>query len=314
MTRATLVIDVQQGLCEGDQFAHDAARVIGRINRVTQASRAAGAPVVFVQHVSRPGGLLERGTPPWQFADGLHVEPGDLRLDKSTPDCFERTGLDALLRSRGVSDLVICGMQTEFCVDTTTRRALALGYPVWLVADAHTTGDSDTLSAAQVIAHHNRTLALITSFGPRAKLVDADALRFGGAAAEPPSAEAAAEWLVQRQLDAYNARDLDAWLATYHPDAEQHDLHGDLLARGHDAMRERMRLRFAEPDLHAQLLSRSAVTTARGTVIVADRERITRNLPAGLGYVEMLCLYELRDGLIVKASFAAGPPSAATAD
>jgi nicotinamidase-related amidase len=190
MTSATLVIDVQQGLCEGDQFAHDAARVIERINSVTRASRAAGAPVVFVQHASRPGGLLERGTPPWQFADGLHVEPGDLRLDKSTPDCFERTGLDALLRSRGVGDLVICGMQTEFCVDTTTRRALALGYPVWLVADAHTTGDSDTLSAAQVIAHHNRTLALITSFGPRAKLVDAGALSFG-TAVDAPSAQAA---------------------------------------------------------------------------------------------------------------------------
>jgi hypothetical protein len=49
-------------------------------------------------------------------------------------------------------------------------------------------------------------------------------------------------------------------------------------------------------------------------VIVADHERITRNLPAGLGYVEMLCLYEVRDGLIVKASFGAGPPSAATTD
>jgi nicotinamidase-related amidase len=58
-------------------------------------------------------------------------------------------------------------------VDTTTRRALALGYPVQLVSDGHTTMDSAVLSAAQIIAHHNETLANITSFGPRAVAVPA---------------------------------------------------------------------------------------------------------------------------------------------
>jgi hypothetical protein len=58
-------------------------------------------------------------------------------------------------------------------VDTTTRRALALGYPVTLVSDAHTTLDNGTLTAAQISAHHNETLANIASFGPRAVAVPA---------------------------------------------------------------------------------------------------------------------------------------------
>jgi putative hydrolase of HD superfamily len=81
------------------------------------------------------------------------------------------------------------------------------------------------------------------------------------------------ESVVQRQLEAYNAKDLSAWLATYAP-AEQFELHGPRLAAGHAQMRERMSARFAEPDLHAQLLTRVVM----GSVVV-DCERITRNFP-----------------------------------
>ena len=59
--------------------------------------------------------------------------------------------------------------------------------------------------------------------------------------------------VVQAQLDAFNARDIDALMAAYAPDAEQYQLHGDLLARGHEQMRPRFLLRFQEPDLHARL-------------------------------------------------------------
>ncbi|GDY38116.1 steroid Delta-isomerase [Acidovorax sp. NB1] len=107
--------------------------------------------------------------------------------------------------------------------------------------------------------------------------------------------------VVQAQLDAYNAKDIDALLATYAPDAEQYVLHGERLAQGHAQMRERFLTRFAEPDLHARLLSRTVV----GAMVV-DSELITRNFPEGQGTVEMLCVYEVVNGRIQRASFATG--------
>lgn len=109
--------------------------------------------------------------------------------------------------------------------------------------------------------------------------------------------------LVQRQLEAYNAKDVEAWLATYAADAEQYVLHGERLAKGHDELHQRILVRFAEPDLHARLLSRVVM----GSVVV-DLEQITRNFPEGQGTVDMLCVYEVAQGRIVKASFATAKP------
>ena len=107
--------------------------------------------------------------------------------------------------------------------------------------------------------------------------------------------------VVQAQLDAYNAKDVEALLLTYAPDAEQFTLHGELLVKGHEQLRERFLTRFSEPNLHARLLSRIVVGN-----IVTDAELITRNFPEGLGTLEMLCVYEVIDGRIQRASFALG--------
>lgn len=178
MSTALLIIDVQQGLCEGEHDAYESREVIARINTVSAKARAAGAVVIFVQHESNAG-YLEYGTPAWRLADGLHVEPSDLHIRKTTPDSFLNTELSTVLAERAVGNLVICGMHTEFCVDTTTRRALALGYPVILVGDAHTTEGNEHLPAALVIRHHNLTLSNISSFGPRVRVVSTQDLRIG---------------------------------------------------------------------------------------------------------------------------------------
>lgn len=177
MNTAVLVIDVQQGLCEGDGAAFASGETIGRINEVTAKARAAGCPVIFVQHESSDG-VLVHGSSGWQLAHRLEALPADLRIRKTAADSFHRTTLQELLQQHGIAELVICGMHTEFCVDTTTRRALALGYQVTLVEDAHTSAGNAALSATQVIAHHNITLSNIESFGPRVRLVSAADLHF----------------------------------------------------------------------------------------------------------------------------------------
>jgi nicotinamidase-related amidase len=176
MQAAVLVIDVQQGLCAGEGAAFDCDGTIARINIVTRKARASGAPVVFIQHESNSG-YLEHGSAEWQLADGLEVDAADIIIRKTTPDAFLRTDLHTTLEARSIDTLVVCGMHSEFCVDTTTRRALAFGFPVVLVSDAHTSAGNAAISAQLVIAHHNATLTNITSFGPRVRAISAEALR-----------------------------------------------------------------------------------------------------------------------------------------
>ena len=103
--------------------------------------------------------------------------------------------------------------------------------------------------------------------------------------------------VVQRQLDAYNARDVDALLATYAADARQFEHPGKLLASGADQIRARLALRFQEPNLHARLLQRVVMGN-----IVIDHELVTRSFPEGTGTVHMVAIYEVVDGKIVSAS------------
>jgi hypothetical protein len=111
------------------------------------------------------------------------------------------------------------------------------------------------------------------------------------------------ETIVQNQLNAYNAKDLDAWLATYAEDAKQFALGGELLAAGHAAIRARTAPRFSEPNLFAKLLSRTVI----GNVVI-DHEEVTRTFPEGPGHVELVCIYQVAHGKIQSATFNIGLP------
>jgi putative hydrolase of HD superfamily len=108
--------------------------------------------------------------------------------------------------------------------------------------------------------------------------------------------------VVQRQLDAYNTHDLDALMATYSTDAVQVEFPDKILARGADEIRRRFALRFQESNLHAKLYSRMVM----GNVVV-DHELVTRTFPEGVGTIELMAIYEVADGRIVRASFVFGP-------
>ena len=165
MSTALLIIDMQHALCSGEDAAFGIDNVIEKINALSGRARASGSPVVLVQH-EEDEGPLQFGSEGWALADGLLTAAEDIRVRKRTPNSFHKTELHRLLQDRGVSRVVICGLQTEFCVDTTVRQALPLGYSVTLAADAHSTTDG-ALRAEQVVAHHNRTLRCMTSYGPR---------------------------------------------------------------------------------------------------------------------------------------------------
>lgn len=107
--------------------------------------------------------------------------------------------------------------------------------------------------------------------------------------------------VVQRQLDAYNARDLEALLAIYAPDAQLFEHPATLMASGSSALRERFAARFQEPNLYATLLCRTVMEP-----FVVDREEVRRTFPEGPGRIQLVMIYEVQKGRIIKAWTIAG--------
>ena len=176
---ALLIVDVQIGMFESPVIppVHDGESLLQRISGLVSRARDAGVPVVFVQHDGEAGHPLEGGTEGWRIHPAVAPVGDEPVVRKRTPDSFHGTTLRQELEGRGVERLILAGIQTEYCVDTTCRRAFSLGYDVTLVKDAHGTWDREGLSADRIVAHHNEVLG-----DWFATAVDAEEINLEGAA------------------------------------------------------------------------------------------------------------------------------------
>ncbi|CAM3213437.1 isochorismatase family protein [Moritella viscosa] len=124
--------------------------------------------------------MIEYSCDGWKLQSTLITQACDHFVRKTTPDLFLNTNLQSQLKALGVDSLIVCGYASEFCVDTTVRRAAGLGYPVSLISDDHTTHNKDHATAAHIQAHHNATLPNISSFGVKIEAILAESLRGQG--------------------------------------------------------------------------------------------------------------------------------------
>jgi hypothetical protein len=118
-----------------------------------------------------------------------------------------------------------------------------------------------------------------------------------------PDDDTPAAQVVARQLAAYNARDIEAFMDCWHDHAQVFAHPATLLAEGAAAIRARHVVRFEEPNLHGQLLSRLSVGN-----LVVDRELVIRTFPEGSGRVDVIAIYEVDEDKIAKAWFKMGEP------
>jgi len=135
-TSALLVIDVQNANT-GDAWQRE--EVVDRIRLLIDKAKAAGAPVLWVQH--EEGEPFTPGSEGWQIVDKVRPESGETVIAKQYLDSFADTTLRKELDTLGVGHLVICGAATDACIRATSARALIEGYDTTLVGDAHTTDE-----------------------------------------------------------------------------------------------------------------------------------------------------------------------------
>lgn len=172
--RALLVVDMQVGLFHGPDRPHDGERVLANINRLIHRAHEAGAPVYAVRHTGPAGSPIAPDAPLAALLPELAIDTQrDTVFDKTRPSCFAGTRLAGWLHAAAIGEIVVAGMKTQYCIDTTCRAAGDLGLRAVLVADAHTCMDTLELPAERIVAHHNATLG-----GPFATLTTTEACGF----------------------------------------------------------------------------------------------------------------------------------------
>jgi len=155
MGPSLLVIDMQVASLSQPSPIFDAAGLVLRINALARRVRKSEGRVIIIQYTGPFGTPYHPDQAGWELVPELEVEPGDLLFRKAASDAFQGTELEAVLGSPGEAGVIVTGCDTAFCIDSTVRSALALGYEVTVPEDGHSLTDRPHLSAEQIIKHHN---------------------------------------------------------------------------------------------------------------------------------------------------------------
>lgn len=161
MNRALIVIDVQESFraCPSwDRIANP--KIAEPVNRMVRLARAAGDMVIWVLHTEPgSGGVFDPASGQVRLLGEVEQpQPGEAVLYKTSHNAFTTTDLQQRLTRAGVGELVVCGIRTEQCVETTTRLGSDLGYRMVFVTDATTTDPVGGLSAEEIV---ERTVAVL---------------------------------------------------------------------------------------------------------------------------------------------------------
>jgi nicotinamidase-related amidase len=171
---AVIIIDAQNEYVTGKLPLSGIEPALDNIAILLKAARAAGAPVIHVQHKGRAGGLFDPSADAFKLAPQAASMSGEAIVEKPLPNAFAQTSLQDELAKSGRKQLIVAGFQTHMCISSTVRAALDLGYRTTVVADAAATRDlpdptgGAALSAAEL--HRAALAGLADRFAIVAKL------------------------------------------------------------------------------------------------------------------------------------------------
>jgi nicotinamidase-related amidase len=165
MTSALIVIDVQESFRQQPEWAAISnPGIVAQVNQLVRAARARGDLVVWVLHAEAGSGtVFDPASGCVRLIDGLAAQPGEPVITKTSHNAFTTTNLQQILTSRAIGDVVVCGIRTEQCCETTARVASDFGFNVTFVTDATATSpiehwDAPTDRSTDEILADPRTL------------------------------------------------------------------------------------------------------------------------------------------------------------
>ncbi|MDQ1131235.1 isochorismatase family protein [Microbacterium sp. SORGH_AS_0888] len=167
MTIALIVIDVQESFRQRPSWEQVSnPLIVERVNTLVHAARAGGRPVFWIWHAEPGSGSVFDPVAGWvRPIAGLDVRDDEPQVTKTSANAFTTTNLAQQLTGAGVDEIMVCGIQTERCCETTTRVAADLGYAADFVTAATATfpiqrpDTGETLDAAAVVERTEYALA-----------------------------------------------------------------------------------------------------------------------------------------------------------
>ena len=144
MKTAFIIIDVQNILVETG-FKTDS--LLEKISYLQNQARSKNIEIIYVQHIENPEAQISED---WELSELLNRKPDEKVFQKKYNSIFKETGLRECLDKQGIEKLVLCGMQTEYCVDTSVKVAFEYGYQLIIPEGTCTTFDGKDIPAETI--------------------------------------------------------------------------------------------------------------------------------------------------------------------
>lgn len=150
---ALLVVDVQEALVGENPYNKEST--ISNIEEIIKSCRNNNIEVIYVQHDGGKGDDLEVGTKGWQIHDKIAPKEGEKTIDKNFNSSFKNTELKGYLNEKNIETIILVGMQTEYCIDTTCKVAFEHGFKLIIPEGTNTTFDNDYMTGKEIYEYYN---------------------------------------------------------------------------------------------------------------------------------------------------------------
>lgn len=171
---ALMILDMQRYFLEPSSHAYipSAQAILPRILKLRDAYSARKLPIIFTRHVNSPEDaklmarwwkdMISSEDPKSEIIPELLTMPDATIIEKSQYDAFYKTHLEGLLRAKGIRQLVICGVMTHLCCETTARSAFVRGFEVFFTIDGTATYNKGFHLATLLNLAHGVAIPVLT--------------------------------------------------------------------------------------------------------------------------------------------------------
>lgn len=153
---ALIIVDMQTALVEAEPF--NRVNVIENMKVLLDSCRKKGIPVIYIQHDGGMGDELEHGTVGWTIYKEIAPLPDEKIFEKQYNSAFRKTGLHEYLQEEGIKKIILCGMQTEYCLDVTCKVAFEYEYEVTIPQSTTTTFDNAFASGKDLAEYYENKI------------------------------------------------------------------------------------------------------------------------------------------------------------